>query len=107
DQLRLPRVGWRRDTSFARCGGGRLRRPRLRERLPLRRRRNAALAWTLRRSALGRHDSQFRASVFFRHCAPRNRVYTPVGKREMISGRAELAKEEYATTWQEEVKEQP
>jgi hypothetical protein len=30
-----------------------------------------------------------------------------VGKREMISGRAELAKEEYATTWQEEVKEQP
>ena len=25
----------------------------------------------------------------------------------MISGRAELAKEEYATTWQEEVKGQP
>jgi hypothetical protein len=25
----------------------------------------------------------------------------------MISGRAELAKEEYATTWQEEVKDQP
>ena len=45
--------------------------------------------------------------MFFRHCAPRNRVYTRVGEREMISGRAELAKEEYATTWQEEVKDQP
>lgn len=107
DEPRLPRVGERRDTAFARCGRGRLRRTRLRERLPFRRRRDAALTRTPSRSVLRRHDSQSRASVIFRH-ALRAIAYTlAVGKREMLSGRAELAKEEYATTWQEEVKDQP
>ena len=60
------RVGPRRDPTFRRCGGDRLRRGRLCQRVSMRRARHTAIA---------------RYGTFFRHCVALDRVYTPVGER--------------------------
>jgi len=59
-------VGPRRDPTFRRCGGDRLRRGRLCQRVSMRRARHTAIA---------------RYGTFFRHCVALDRVYTPVGER--------------------------
>jgi len=121
-QSRSARVRRRGDAPLRRWYGDRLRRSRLRERRATRRARHASF----------RRDP----ADFFRHCAVLDRVYTasdyyrrqeaggrhppatcPLLPATLICGqpirvarrslRAELAKEEYATTWQEEEQGEP
>jgi hypothetical protein len=88
------RIGPRSDAALGRCSGDRLWWAGLRQRVP---------AWRPRHATLWRDPA-----VFFHHRATLDRVYTASAKNPDTGWvRAELAKEEYATTWQEEEQGQP
>src|SRR5262245_51564083 len=93
NQLWSARVRQRGDAPLGRWRGDRLRPSRLRQRIPARR------AW---HAALRRNPADF-----FHHCFALDRVYTRSRGFLKPYLRAELAKEEYATTWQEEEQGEP